>query len=46
MLRPCSVFLETSIVPSGTLTGSVTVDEVIVKVSITVYSNSGDFILV
>ncbi|XP_060797783.1 intermembrane lipid transfer protein VPS13C isoform X2 [Neoarius graeffei] len=33
VLRPCSVVLETKISASGPLTGSVTVDEVIIKIS-------------
>ncbi|KAG7327785.1 hypothetical protein KOW79_009391 [Hemibagrus wyckioides] len=33
VLRPCSVVLDTRISPSGSVTGSVTVDEVIVKIS-------------
>ncbi|GAA6110095.1 vacuolar protein sorting-associated protein 13C isoform X2 [Tachysurus ichikawai] len=33
VLRPCSVVLDTSISASGSLTGSVSVDEVIVKIS-------------
>ncbi|XP_053369844.1 intermembrane lipid transfer protein VPS13C isoform X1 [Clarias gariepinus] len=33
VLRPCSVVLETRVLGSGSLTGSVTVDEVIVKIS-------------
>lgn len=44
VLRPCSVVLENSLSPSGPLTGSVTVDEVIVKVSSTVYSNSDELV--
>lgn len=39
VLRPCSVVLETRVLGSGSLTGSVTVDEVIVKVSRAVRSN-------